>query len=129
MEFYLKKNLFILVSHKGRSWGLCYLYCSSMTYKAILSIVKSWNTLMMVIFCENDRLLTIEHQLDEDLKNLSSWFEENELLINLKPGKTELLLFGTSQRIAKTNKKFEVKFNNQYINEMKSCKYLGVEVD
>ena len=69
------------------------------------------------IFCENGRLPTIEHQLDEHLKNLSRWFEENELLINLKPGKTEQLLFGTSQRIVKTNKNFEVKFNNQYINE------------
>ena len=83
----------------------------------------------MVIFCENGRLPTIKYQFDEDLKNLSRWFEENELLINLKPGKTELLLFGTSQRIAKTNKNFEVKFNNQYISETKSYKYLGVESD
>ena len=82
-----------------------------------------------VIFCENGKLPTIEHQLDEDLKNLSRCFEENELLINLKPGKTELLLFGYSQRIVKTNKNFEVKFNNKYINETKSYKYLGVEVD
>ena len=82
-----------------------------------------------VIFCENGRLTTIEHQLDENLKNLNSWFEENELLINLKPGKAELLLFGTSQCIAKTSKNFEVNFNNQYINETKSYKYLGVEVD
>ena len=78
-----------------------------MTYQAILSIVK--------------------YQLDED--GLSRWFEENELLINLKLGKTELLLFGTFQRIAKTNKNFEVKFNNQYISETRSYKYLGVEVD
>ena len=82
-----------------------------------------------VIFCENGRLPIIKHQLDEDLKNLSRWFKENELLINLKPGKTELLQFGTSQRIVKINKSFEVKFSNQYINETKSYKYLGVEVD
>ena len=72
-----------------------------------------------VIFCENGRLPIIEHQLDEDLKNLSRWFEENKLLINLKPGKTELLLFGTSKCIAKIIKNSEVKFNNQYINEKK----------
>ena len=82
-----------------------------------------------VIFCENCRHPTIEHQLDEDLKNLSRWFEENELLIHLKSGKAELLLFGTSQRIAKIKKSFEVNFNNQYINETKSYKYLGAEVD
>ena len=27
------------------------------------------------------------------------------------------------------NKNFEVKFNNQYINETKSYKYLGIEVN
>ena len=82
-----------------------------------------------VTFYGNGGLATIKHQLGEDLKNLSRWFEEKELLINLKPGKTELLLFGTSQRIAKINKNFEVKFNNQYNNETKSYKYLGAEVD
>ena len=74
----------------------------------------------MVLFCENGRLPTIRHLLDEDLKNLSRWFEENELLINLKPGKTDFLLLSTSQCIVKTNKNFKVKFNNQYINKTKS---------
>ena len=32
--------------------------------------------------------------------NLHSWFKENELLLNLKPGKTEVLLFGTSKRLS-----------------------------
>ena len=45
----------------------------------------------------------------------------------MKPGKTELLLFSTPERVAKINKNFEVKFNNQYINETKSYKYLGVD--
>ena len=49
-----------------------------------------------VTFCENGRLPTIKYQLNEDLKNLNRWFEENEFLINLKPSKTELLLFDTS---------------------------------
>ena len=70
----------------------------------------------------------IKHQFDEDSKNLSRWFEEYEILMNLKPDEIEPLLFGTSQRIAKTNKNFEVKFSNQYINERKNYKYLGVEV-
>ena len=48
--------------------------------------------------------------------------------MNLKPDEIEPLLFGTSQRIAKTNKNFEVKFSNQYFNERKNYKYLGVEV-
>ena len=31
----------------------------------------------------------------------ANWFDENGLVINLKKGKTESLLFGTSQRIVK----------------------------
>ena len=38
-----------------------------------------------VIFCESGRLPKIDHQPEEDLRNLSRWFEE--LLINLKPDK------------------------------------------
>ena len=33
------------------------------------------------------------------------------------------------KRVTKINKNFEVKFNNQYINETKSYKYLGIEVN
>ena len=55
-----------------------------------------------VIFCESGRLPLIKQQLDKDFKNLGRWFEKNELLRNLKPGQAELILFGNSQRIAKT---------------------------
>ena len=35
------------------------------------------------------------------MTELSAWFSENELILNLKEGKTEALLFGTAQRIQK----------------------------
>ena len=35
------------------------------------------------------------------MAELSVWFSENELILNLKKGKTEALLFGTAQRIRK----------------------------
>ena len=38
--------------------------------------------------------------LPSDMNRLSEWFTENELLLNLKPSKTELLVFGTNQRLA-----------------------------
>ena len=31
------------------------------------------------------------------MNRLPEWFTENELLLNLKPGKTELLVFGTNK--------------------------------
>ena len=40
-----------------------------------------------VIFCESKKLEEIEICLNADLKNLRSWFKENELLLNLKPEK------------------------------------------
>ena len=35
----------------------------------------------------------VERALCSDMNRLSEWFTENELLLNLKPGKTELLVF------------------------------------
>lgn len=83
----------------------------------------------MVILCGSKSLEEIEYQLNEDLKNLRVWLEENELLLNMKPGKTEVLLFGTSKRIATTNRNLEVKFMEKPINVTGTYKYLGVEID
>ena len=35
----------------------------------------------------------VERALCSDMNRLSEWFTENKLLLNLKPGKTELLVF------------------------------------
>ena len=59
---------------------------------------------------------------------LSEWFTENELSLNLKPVKTELLVFGTNQRLAKIPKNLKVIYNHQVINVTNSYKYHGVEL-
>ena len=82
-----------------------------------------------VIFCESKKLEEIEIRLNADLKNLHSWFKENELLLNLKPGKTEVLSFGTSKRLSMLQREIEIKIMNQSINVTNSYKYLGVEID
>ena len=43
-----------------------------------------------------------------DMNILSEWFVEIELLLNLKPGKTELLVIGTNRRLVKIPKNLEV---------------------
>ena len=43
----------------------------------------------------------IEEKLTEDLSRLSEWFEQNELMINLKKSKAEYMLFGTGKNVAK----------------------------
>ena len=50
----------------------------------------------------------------------------NEPLLNIKPGQTELLVFGTNQLLAKIHKNLEVIYNHQMINV--TTKYLGVEL-
>jgi len=37
----------------------------------------------------------IQSNLSQDLDNLSNWFRDNELIFNLKKGKSEVMLFGT----------------------------------
>ena len=41
----------------------------------------------------------IQHNLGEDTNSLASWFRDNKLTINLKKGKTEVMLFGTAKRL------------------------------
>ena len=81
-----------------------------------------------VIFSADKDYDKVERALYSDMNRLSEWFTENELLLNLKPGKTELLLFGTNQRLAKIPKNLEVIYNHQVINVTISYKYLGVEL-
>ena len=82
-----------------------------------------------VIFCESKKLEEIEICLNADLKNLHSWFKENELLLNLNPGKTEVLSFGTSKGLSMLQREIEIKIMNQPINVTNSYKYLEVAID
>ena len=63
------------------------------------------------------------------LANVALWLDENDLIINLKEGKTEALLFGTAKRICKSNESLSIPYGNTVINLTKKYKYLGVEVD
>ena len=72
----------------------------------------------------------VEGKLNNDLQHLKAWFDENELLVNLKKGKTESMIFGTAKRLGKTEKKeVKVEVNGTSIAETLSYKYLGVHLD
>ena len=55
-----------------------------------------------------DKLLRKASKSNNDNENIAAYFETNELIINLKRGKTESMLFGTGKRLAKINKELEV---------------------
>ena len=62
-----------------------------------------------VIFFADKDYDKVERALCSDMNRLSEWFTENELLLNLNPGKTEL-------RLAKIPKNLKVIYNHQVIN-------------
>ena len=83
-----------------------------------------------VIFTSNSELSIIESHLNQDIKRLATWFCNNELIISLKKGKTEAMIFGTAKRL---NKFKESQLNITVIETLINCtteyKYLGVSLD
>ena len=51
-----------------------------------------------VIYTPDKSFSTIKSNLTEDFARVSTWLEENQLIVNLRKGKTECMLFTTSQR-------------------------------
>ena len=72
----------------------------------------------------------IQSNLSEDLDNLSNWFRDNELIFNLKKGKSEVMLFGTGKRLnLRQGCQVKLSVNDSPINTTTCYKYLGVHLD
>ena len=83
-----------------------------------------------VIFTSASDFDAIQSSLSEDINRLSSWFRENELIINLKKGKTEVMLFGTAKRLSLFHgRQLNLTVNGSSINSTTTYKYLGVHLD
>ena len=82
-----------------------------------------------VIYTSSKDIDTLQQNLSEDMNNLCDWFKDNELIINLKKGKTESMVFGTAKRINLQDKELNLSANGTYINNTSTYKYLGVHLD
>ena len=83
-----------------------------------------------VVFVSGSSLDEIEGKLNNDLQHLKVWFDENELLVNFKKGKTKSMIFGTAKRLGKTEKReMNVEVHGTLIAGNSSYKYLGVYLD
>ena len=82
-----------------------------------------------VLYVSAKSATEISNKLTDDLTTLSKWFDDNELIMNLKKGKTEALLFGTPQKVSKQFQDFDVYVNTTKISITKDYKYLGVPLD
>ena len=81
-----------------------------------------------VIYVSGDNLETIEDKLSKDLTSISNFFDENDLIINLKKGKTESMLFGTARKVNKNIDGLQLRFKHQKLHSTNAYKYLGVRL-
>ena len=65
-------------------------YCNAITYADDT-----------VIFISDKNVSNIETKLNKDLDKISAYFHLNELVINLKKGTSEVMLYGSSQWLKK----------------------------
>ena len=82
-----------------------------------------------VIYVAGKEIKEINAKLSNAMTALSAWFSENELILNLKKGKIEALLFGTAQRIQKCTEPLCISNEHGQISITSTYKYLGVQLD
>ena len=75
-------------------------------------------------------ILSCFSQIKTMIKFKEPYIAINEPLLNLKPGQTELLVFGTNELFATIHKNLEIIHNHHMINITTNIttKYLGVEL-
>ena len=66
--------------------------------------------------------------MNTEYNNVAKWFTSNNLILNQKKTKTEFVLFGTHQKLGKSEK-VSVSLNDDLISESDSYEYLGVTMD
>ena len=72
---------------------------------------------------------TVPYRLKLSGVDIGLYFRQNELVINLKPGTTETMLFGTCKRLKNAGDEFELLYNNVKISFTETYKYLGNILD
>lgn len=80
-----------------------------------------------VIYFASSDVCEIEKVLQDEINHIHTYFENNELILNLNKGKTETMLFGTSKRIG--SKTIGIEMKNTKINHTTTYCYLGNELD
>ena len=82
-----------------------------------------------VVFYAGKSAEEIESVLNSELENIFRYFIKNDLIVNLKKGKTETLLFGTRRKLNMLHGRLALKFGPFEINSTKSHKCLVSVID
>ena len=98
----------------------------------LMKVVKECSIQMYaddtVIYVSHRSVSEVEKALTSDMANIAKWLESNRLIINLKKGKTETMLFGTANRLHSKNG-LKIWMNDHLIHFVNSYKYPGVLLD
>ena len=81
-----------------------------------------------VLFYSHKNSEEIERVLNKEFATVCGWLENNELVINTKKGKTEVMVFGTSKKLKNTPPN-QIEHNYVKITKTDSYKYLGVSLN
>ena len=83
-----------------------------------------------VIYVSGKSVELIEQTLNTELEKVFTYLKNNELVLNLKEGKTETMLFGTPVRLAKQTKNtLSVVIEDKPVHHTTSYTYLGIRLD
>ena len=66
----------------------------------------------------------LQSKLQADFQAVSKWFQSVDLIINMKKGKTECMLFGTVQKVK--SKSLIIENNSKVVSNTVTYNYLGV---
>ena len=81
-----------------------------------------------VIFYSHSDFHIIQTRLSSDMERLHEWCDEYQLILNLKKGKTEAMMFGTSKMLSK-QPLLNITYKLRNINVTLTYKYLGMEIN
>ena len=82
-----------------------------------------------VIYYGNKDIDVIEKVLNSEMECVGTYCRENELVLNLKKGKTEAMLFGTAKRVKQHSRELKISYNGTSISFVSEYVYLGNVID
>ena len=101
-------------------------------FNDITDVIKESSRIMyaddVVLYVAADDIKAINSKLSNDMESIADWMDKNEF-INLKEGKTETLLLGTTKRLTKLNEALSVSYKESTLRQVSVYKYLGVEIN
>ena len=99
--------------------------------KDLPSTIKSCQMILYaddaVLYYAHQTPEVLEQELNADANRVAGWLMKSCLLLNLKPGKAELVKYGTAPKVKSVSCKIEIKGSE--VHENKGYEYLGVYLD